>query len=959
MNKVIKYDPYIFLAIELDSEWSRVGNNAKSKHSNVFSFCSEEISKICSSHKKRMKLSSGGENYVFSNELYHPLTYLPSGRSDALSFVLVDDFDAVHHIATHQAAIENMSIGFCPSMENKYMDLCDEVSPISEHWKKKYPSVLFTKYKLDGCFSSECSLLFKRAVYGCMSQKINIALEWFKTNGCPGEKKYESCCISFLAMQGQEEIGVLYSGNNVNVGMAVVSAIRSLTSTDIYKFIESNEPSILRVINDYKSFPVGKNGYQTGKFHSFVYKVPSIVFPIFRWSNSIVGFELEVTKCGMRPHENISGFANIDFDFQFSPGIYPEQKCSNFEEQFPSGDGWIDAEIGIRDRRFSSYVHKEYNDIRSSVMFLLELIIDQISKGKQHKTEIVGTVVTYSFPVLNCGIFRLSRQVSRSPLEAKLISLNAGFSENGFVRPSFDFNFLLTVPRMYSFPKTLRRSIESLYKNFFQAVLNPNLYDLVVDLYDAFMCLYNVLVKELPESLSSEVDDVKVIEHSQVQVLSKYVIVLRNCFERRIDMAHPHVPVRAPCSQFPGSFTQLIMSSDAPLKSGLGVLKHYLAKGPQDDALPAPLDRVGVIADVGLEPGINASDLYLYENAKTRLSFFSLDIDHLFNTGSFIDYFHESFHLVFDEIFIKKFKNTENICIQAFALENNATKNRIEELFVNMCLCSVLGLGDSDEFIIYMIGKYSSDSRSYYNDKRESYYNFYEKLIIISMSNWFSSEIFLGDGNVSPDKECFLKYLEEILPVASKFAWLAPSLDDEEWENFVDSFKDQAEIFWIESSVDIYIPLLMNIRNDICQNLKSGNHGHGIDILESKRNEMLSGWSFSRVGEKIADYYDAVAVAVILLKYDVCQYVEWVRFDGSDFADSRMLLDRNPISGDVYYKKGMQYSKYLIDRGVSQRFCIVPKARANRLLFQISLLESFSDISSHYRARRICTLANL
>jgi hypothetical protein len=199
--------------------------------------------------------------------LFNPLCYQAIDRACNLDIVLVDDFDAMHHLtAGTETNIEDVYLAFCPvlkslNIENPLGVFCEfeelfgkepqrlqkqengDYEPILHHLQDAHPLLAFTRYKMDGLGAIGQSLLFQQSLFRAMAAKINESITLLQEKSNTDESVADFItendakqikCV-FLDLQGAEEVGTLIFCNNYSVAMSLNAALRSLTFGDLFK----------------------------------------------------------------------------------------------------------------------------------------------------------------------------------------------------------------------------------------------------------------------------------------------------------------------------------------------------------------------------------------------------------------------------------------------------------------------------------------------------------------------------------------------------------------------------------------------------------------------------------------------------------------------------------------------------------------------------------------------------
>ena len=996
MTPVIQYQPYLLLAIELDAEWSKkrsFDNKAMDANIDPLQSVQNSFGAVCGAYKEGMdKITADyheaiNEEYKNSHSfLYRPLFCLPSGHADCMAFVLVDDFDAVHHIAANARAIEEVTLAYCPTVDSLGLQRFNFVVDVEEHFSNPCrPLNFLTSLKLDGVCSLEYGLLFKRAVFRAIVSKVDTCLSWFKRDnaGSAFEVDKDDFVISLLSLQGQEEIGIIYSGQNASLAAAIGSAARSLRFIDLFpEHGDDPQTAFLKdlLFCETKERSPGQNNYRPGDLHLELFRsregsktaqsaVPEI--PIFRWSKSILGFRFPDGE-----RLPLQGAVSLEVQFQLAAGYRADLTRFAHEPRslIPIPDNWTLAEIGECDVRYGVGSIRRLISLGDAFKILLDNVSDIVRLNMENRHPgIVGMQSVFSVPIPNEGPIFPSVFAEESPLDQLLFKIGGLASQGHPISEDLSLSALQTIPRTYGLPRALRRSIECLFQNFIIAVTNPNLYDLVIDLYDAFNTLHRVLTKLLPATLTEENTNnshSRLIGPQRVRALARFATSLKNAVDKRLDLAYPDGTVRKMSVQFPGNFAQILFASDAPLKAGLGILKYHLpSEGVEiksTESVPlrlSPLHTVGVVADTTLDPGIQVNDL-AWESLATktrqpsaRLTFLQLDLDHLFNAGSYYDYMHEAFHLVYDELLSRRNHPIGAEIAKMLSFEPNVTRERIEETFVHTACFLYFAPSKAITLLHYLVGKYALDIRSLGSTRRQTLRLFAERLLRMMIPAWLvdsgAHNDFQGNGQQEYTLEkfsCFFRaQLDSIFvlfPETSTFH------SEEDKQTVRDAFMEHAHLFWEHCRLDFYLSGIWRISCEIYKKLCNDHHGFrqgerqcaAADV--SKSDE---GWALCRLDSEA--YIDSVTGTALLLG----RYLTRHGIASADSLYPRQQLDRN-AKRDIVFTKGRFYGDFLISRGSAQRFAINPNARGLRLRNQIAMMETFWDFSSHFRARRVMDL---
>lgn len=985
MREVLQYQPHFLLAIELDAEWSRVRGSTEYPH--PLAVLKTRIENICCDY--RGSLEKFGRSYAIKHPTYHPTSFpqhlfspifcLPSGHADGLAFILADDFDAVHHIASHSRVIEDMVLGYCPTVVSLgYADhAC--VKDSQAHWADPtLPVRMLSRYKLDGVCNLEFGLLLKRAVFRAMVRRVDQCIAYFDQRQSESERQERRFVVTFLCLQGQEEIGVLCSSNDVTIAVALSAALRSLTFPDLFPADDADPLTIMlrNLLLERDPTPRGRNYYAPGQLHRFVFpkqetpgaELHELRIPVFRWSKSVIGFGLNDTGGGLSPSGKMQGLVSLDLDFQFTPGVSVAiaEFSSVDESSQPIPPGWRFLEVGAFDSRHTIGVTRPAFPIEIAVRHILNSItrIVQANRNKD-RIGIVGIRSVFSVATPNEPPFTVVGATIESKLDYSLFEIRRRI--DGPNKGSFmSMEDLLAIPIKYRLPRALRRSLESLFRNFLTALANPNLFDLIIDLYDAFSTLHRLLTTVIPAKLSEQPGNYVSIRPRTVKELAEFATILRNALERRLALAYPDSTVRNVSLQFPGSLAQILLAADAPLKAGIGVLKYHLPVDRQydnkaaDDEILRSLHHIGVVADITLEPGIRAVNILMETvdkdplNKFARLSYLCLDVDHLFNVGSFFDYIHEAFHLVFDALVTRK-QSTKGEQLARIVLDAPFIKERAEETFVQLASFVFCSPDRPRELLSYLVGKYALDIKSAEGNEASRISFFAEHFVRMCIPCWLVYTRLSDRQRLTDDfswQQEILDFAKDELPVVFALFPETASLSLADTQKVQEACIEHVSVFLEEGQFSYYLPHLWDLILDLYGKLSEDQPGFRLEQRQEHQpalDLLAEGWAITRHDLDAAKYINSVAATALILGQFITRHSVFQN------PGMRYQVDRDPKTGEINFLDCV-YGDYLIDRGAAQRFCFKPDARGKRLQNQIAILGSFWDLSSHLRARRVMDL---
>ena len=206
LKSTISYHPHFALLLNLDTEWTqRRGKGIEEPFLDVTArikrLCAEYVSDLTRNDVTKKPLTGTqafAQNTNLPSYLYSPLFFVPWGPSDCQAIVLLDDFDAVHHLTSGLVtSIEEVSIGFCPIAtsysNNRTAEHLIDIHSIfdtdaqegsnqqgsyqpndtpSTYTIQHHPLLAFTRFKFDALPSLGFNLLFQEALFAALPAAI-------------------------------------------------------------------------------------------------------------------------------------------------------------------------------------------------------------------------------------------------------------------------------------------------------------------------------------------------------------------------------------------------------------------------------------------------------------------------------------------------------------------------------------------------------------------------------------------------------------------------------------------------------------------------------------------------------------------------------------------------------------------------------------------------------------------
>ncbi|MCB1064075.1 MAG: hypothetical protein KDN20_14285, partial [Verrucomicrobiae bacterium] len=226
-------------------------------------------------------------------------------------------------------------------------------------------------------------------------------------------------------------------------------------------------------------------------------------------------------------------------------------------------------------------------------------------------------------------------------------------------------------------PIVSRRPLIFLSQNFHQVTANPLIFDVVLDFFDLLETLAFLLCERLPKrqkedlEIENEKGDIRIDRAKDysmrppedvVEQLNDILGAIDDAFSLRLRRIYPEDPVRDLSLDLRSQDHQILLAADAVMKSAVAIFRKDVL-GVIDDKLPGHSDEVkrtvGAVLRLKFQSGMNARPLKALRlppigtndgKQFTHLAIFEGDYPHLISILVYADFFHESFHLIFEEL---------------------------------------------------------------------------------------------------------------------------------------------------------------------------------------------------------------------------------------------------------------------------------------------------------------------
>lgn len=743
-------------------DWS-LGKNIAADFERV---CASYRDKLESNFGAYLKTSRRRSNsrVQYPEFLYNPFYSIALGAADGVGVALLDDWDPyLKFTGETDLPMDRALLCFEPDLQSlgiqdresrAFTDLPALLSDTSytdqsinsaiQGLDTCYPLRVFTRYETSGLASLKCGIDFQRAIFRAFVRRTNKAIAQLQRLG-QNEELYDSLELSaddirdtrvvLLDSQSSEDIVSIILTNNYSIAFTIISAIRSLCFNDLL----SDNDSIVCGISDTLLKPdAGRNAVlyeqlqrlaseEVDAFESIediagnhlfatTHSTAAVSIPAFyRTSKDATNIERTVKFC----RGNVEVYSRLDI----APGHISDltEKVKATLEECPANDvndggncddhvqrilvGRHDYDFALTDKTARlTYPRLPIDHVLQRLNTLVEKISSTADPFTKRGTGLLGSSTWLVVPI---PIIDSSFSDSRWPLPSMLNDLQkhmfGAHDRNGDEsNPLMCIATLSQIMRKIRLPRSMRRSIEYLYQNYAESMRDPFLFDSVLDLYDTFKALYQLLCHEIPLSINppqtrvicdghqttivthghrAEVDavDVKQVgelgnssiyvgQHAtrvnelpgpgqsllidQLDMLSDIIDALHNALSHRINL-QPRSESRDWATDFRGGLNRLVAAADAPCKCGIGLLKWCKNTRLGEDSRELTDSKnnrssVSAVTRFSFLPQAACQHINLIPNQLSSISLLDLNVTHIFHPTEFYAYLHEAAHEVFE-----------------------------------------------------------------------------------------------------------------------------------------------------------------------------------------------------------------------------------------------------------------------------------------------------------------------
>lgn len=779
----IGYEPYIVLLTWLnDSRSIRTGPGSRSQVERAFQdWCEHYRSDI----ENYLRLQDGepritGGTRSLAPEILRPFCLETIGSTDWLAILISDDFDPVLRISSEvELPVDHLTLGFSPSpasdslglssfcfrdrspfvgfrdfMKTAFLSRDERTAASSSSPRGSNPLFVVTRLKVGGIGALDRGALLQRAVFRAAAKKIVESCEKIGRHlGSPTIEELEirdhdldTFQCSFLDAQGAESVVLVTACANLSLAYSFVASLRGLTYRELWESESGLQLYLEDVLQDGSTRAVldrlDREAGRPPSHASFLDRLGSN--HVFAASVSTIGVSSDVFR---NPRtSNLSGRVEAHARVSFCPGHEFDgeerllrvgrtpKRLSTSPHRFLVGALDYIQPLAMEKPSAGSAASPAFVGIRATELLEeLSRMLEEFRRiGEEHGESGLlrsSTVVVVPVPRLP-GLDALVRRVEspQTPEHVPILRMLHWLSDHPF-RTRVDDSRNKTAnesasrdrwevvlrrgTRKAQLPVILCRNIEFVFKKYVRCLEHPLLFDNVLDLHDAMQALYFALAP--PESGPT----IRVDERS-VDDLVRVVQALQNALSHRIS-TRPNADEPDWTVDYRGALNRLVLALDAPMKSGIGLLKWCIrnlnAGTARDRSAPqTPLARtfehVCAVTRVGIQPRPQCRRLL-----RGSSSFFArvdMNVAVVSHPSQLIWYLHEAAHFIYEaredlqeELRCAEFARGHRMPgFSASAGQQRATEERRQELFAELLTQFFVFGADWRLYRVYTIAKF-------------------------------------------------------------------------------------------------------------------------------------------------------------------------------------------------------------------------------------------------------------
>ena len=906
------------------------------------------------------------------------------------------------------------------------------------------PFLIYAKCRMGGFANLGCFLMAQQAIFKAMAKSVHGTLNHLdklsqtleKSDVLTSEDVKKTRC-SFLDLKEVEEIGLFIFCNNMTIAAAIMSDLRKLRYCDAFEaqgdFQEMLEQDdVLRLVAEKSN----------GRPVTGTEAVGSILGNhVFRWTTSSVMVSPAVFVD--EKYQTCRGALDARISCQLSPGH--REYANDILTRHTVGDA-VDASkfdlftMGESDivSPFRSVGNAGEDQSASSCITAASMIkgvrgaMEEFAKKPDNspltRRDCIELEVLLNVPIpppngskaedfrhniLLVNVIRKVHQELCPPLPGN--PAFPGISETEPIRP-LGMRELCHFRRRAGLPVHLGRTIESLYQMFFTILADPDRFDLVLDLYDVFASLHNLITNVLPKSYRDpngppgKGDATLVLDEHCVLQLAELVDAMENALKHRVAKVYSTGSPQDMDVYIRGGLNQVILAAAAPMMCSLGIFRRCVIDVPphdkrrksredrEDKYVCNSRSRTGVVGELSLLPGMRCRPLRIGHGGvnESQLAFYQIDVPHVLHPASYADYFHETGHLIFHSLFQKDsphgYENGDLGSLWSLEMSQNRKKRdkfhiietRLNEIFA-MFFGHVFVYGtDRDGALVHYISTFARSLASIglggdvATRDTEEIGRLVEVVFRISMmylllpengadesiEEWLEKELTIPDFKDA--EQAFLQTLDMAERYTPDYQRL--------WRGKVaaDARKHARQTFKAGfNTLRKYLPWVhKTVRKIYEKYVKIAKMPDDCNIttkwLQDQIDESFKlGRPILRCRLKTSEVDDNPELGnearepFLDTTYVVSRMLQQYIHNIKTSFNTRVVLHRDPKSGVISYPRKIgedPWWEYQSDLGTTPLFCPVPASRRMRTLKQIVIKKTFRDIASTLHSRRFYRL---
>lgn len=697
-----QYDSFCLMMTWMDAHFTRGDDDNPNDENEVFAaFCKtyKAFENACD-HETKGSLGKDGTGafdglagyqkllgYEPRPHLLKPRAWMSLGRPDMLAMALTDDIDQTQWLmACTGRTIEEASLAFClktNALVQIYPSLDKHLCSVEELFSdpnagQKRPLLLLIRLKLEGLPLLMDPVEVQASILDVICSRIQKC--WLDLQGMSKSPLFDNTVLGtdawrlcLLDLQEEEEIGLLFTCTNLSIPATFLKAIRGLTLGDLCRENESfqrlwsyhGEGLILAMKNLAE--------HSVGQVPDSINSPDPMCGHVFRWTRSSAAMDFETCQqvasgedkcppCEMRG--KVATLIQAQVPCGHSSPAAGQARCSDTIK--PSSNlNCLPCLIGSVDMVTGSVVNQASSKddlqwLEDSAYFDTQMLPRQFAefckkmKGHWPTRQISGWSTSLVIPVpkeLRVVHFTDYNEVTEKHypylLEAMKNAIQAIFSVNDEL--SGNAYWLRDRMQLSGLPISLRRAFMVLVEKYRSLARHPMRYDAVLDLYDSMSTLRVVLQDLLPKMLAPNKNAygshlVPRLGGTSVGFLFSYAKAVENAMHLRLRRSFPEGAPPEWDLDFRGPMSQIVVAGEAVLRSAIGIVRrNVLGDGNS-------FSRLGVANQIGVSGQIIHHMGTLGFEKKARLSYLETDVAHMTHLTHIADYFHEAFHLIYEEM---------------------------------------------------------------------------------------------------------------------------------------------------------------------------------------------------------------------------------------------------------------------------------------------------------------------